>query len=291
MRLHFVVGTGRCGSSLVHEILANHEAAGFISNVDDNLPSLGLKGRFNNPLYALTKGAWTRKGRLRFAPSEAFRLVTREVSPIYENSCRDLRAADVSPWLRGRFEDFFAKRARAQGRQCFLHKYTGWPRLGFFGEIFPEAKFVHIVRDGRAVANSWLQMDWWGGYRGPEHWPWGPLPDDLRSDWEASGRSYVVLSGLCWRLLMESYASAAGALAPDRYLEIRYEDFLGAPEQTLRGIVEFLGMSWSNRVSRAITRIHLDSSRKRPFERELTAAQLAELERCLGPALGRYGYV
>jgi hypothetical protein len=275
---------------LVHEILANHEEAGFISNVDDNLPSLGLKGRFNNRVYAVTKGAWTRKGQLRFAPSEAFRLVTRKVSPIYENSCRDLLASDVTPWLRARFEGFFEERSRSQGRPYFLHKYTGWSRLGFFGEIFPEAKFVNVVRDGRAVANSWLQMDWWGGYRGPEHWPWGPLSNEMRLEWEASDRSYVVLSGLCWRLLMDSYRSAAGSLGPDRYMEIRYEDFLGAPEQTLRRIVDFIGMPWSRRVAHAIGRMRLDTSRRRPFERELSPAQLGELERCLGPALERYGY-
>ena len=290
MKLHFVVGTGRCGSSLLHEILAYHEEVGFISNVDDNLPSLGLKGHFNNRFYALTKGAWTRKGRLRFAPSEAFRLVTREISPIYENSCRDLLANDVTPWLRTQFEDFFEARSRSQGRMYFLHKYTGWPRLGFFSEIFPQARFVNIVRDGRAVANSWLQMKWWGGYRGPEHWPWGPLPEEMQLEWETSGRSYVVLSGLCWRLLMDSYRLAAASLGPERYMEIRYEDFLNAPEQTLRVIVDYIGMPWSRRISRAIARMQLDSSRKRPFERELTPIQLAELEHCLGPTLERHGY-
>ena len=73
-------------------------------------------------------------------------------------------------------------------------------------------------------------------------------------------------------------------------MEIRYEDFLNAPEQTLRAIVDYIGMPWSHRISRAIARMQLDSSRKRPFERELTPTQLAELEHCLGPTLERYGY-
>jgi len=290
VRLDFVVGTGRCGSSFIHELLASHEDVGFVSNVDDNFASLGLTGKFNNPLFAMTRGAWTRKGTVRFAPSEAFRLIRDEVSPVYENSCRDLLATDVTPWLRRRFQDFFQSRWRSQGRPHFLHKYTGWPRIGFFAEIFPQAKFVHVVRDGRAVANSWLQMDWWGGYRGPEHWPWGPLREDMRLEWEASDRSYVVLSGLCWRLLMDSYRSAAESLGPDRYMEVRYEDFLSAPEQTLRGIVDFIDMPWSRRVARALGRMRLDTSRRRPFERELSPAQLGQLERCLGPALERYGY-
>lgn len=290
MKLDFVVGTGRCGSSLVHELLASHEDVGFISNLDDNLPSLRLKGRLNNPLYALTKASWTRKGSARFAPSEAFQLIGSEVSPIYENSCRDLLATDASPWLREKFQTFFEARWRAQGRSQFLHKYTGWPRIGFFSEIFPHSKFVHIVRDGRAVANSWLQTVWWGGYRGPAHWHWGPLPDNLYTEWESSGKSFVVLAGLLWRVLMESFQCAATALDSDRYLEVRYEDFLEAPEVALRSISEFVGLAWSHRLMTAVGRVKLDSSRKRSFERELTTAQLDELERAMRPLLDHYGY-
>ena len=50
-RIVFVVGTGRCGSSLVHEMIAPHHDVGFVSNIDDNLPFLDLKGRYNNLLF------------------------------------------------------------------------------------------------------------------------------------------------------------------------------------------------------------------------------------------------
>jgi nucleoside-diphosphate-sugar epimerase len=33
----FVLGTGRCGSTLIHELLARHEGVGFLSNLDDRL--------------------------------------------------------------------------------------------------------------------------------------------------------------------------------------------------------------------------------------------------------------
>jgi hypothetical protein len=290
LNLGFVVGTGRCGSSLIHELLACHEGVGFVSNLDDNLPWLSLKGRLNNVAYAATKGAWTRKGRVRFAPSEAFRLIGRDVSPIYVNSCRDLLATDVTPWLRHRFHGFFEARIQAQGRPTFLHKYTGWPRIGFFAEIFPAAKFVHVVRDGRAVANSWLQMDWWGGYRGPAHWPWGPLPDDLRARWEDSGRSFAVLAGLSWRLLMEAYIEAAAAVGPERMLEVRYEDFLSDPRQTMARIAGFFALPQSVRLDAAIARVRIDSGRERPFERELTRAQLVEISEPMSGLLQRYGY-
>lgn len=290
MKLHFIVGTGRCGSSLVHELMANHEQAGFVSNIEDNLPRLHLLGRFNNSMYRLTKGAFTEKGRLRFAPSEAYNVIRHEVSPVYENSCRDLVADDVTPWLRKRFQKFFEARCRAQGKEWFLHKYTGWPRIGFFAEIFPQARFVHIVRDGRAVANSWLQMDWWGGYRGPQLWQWGLLDAKSQQEWVDSGQSFVTLAGLCWRNLMEAFAAEGSKLHPSRYLEVRYEDFVAGPVESLRSMVEFIGLPWSARVERAATRGGVHDSRKRAYENDLTREQVAQLERVAGNMLARLGY-
>jgi hypothetical protein len=43
--LGFVIGTGRCGSTLVQEVLARHPQVGFVSNLEDKLPTLNLLGR------------------------------------------------------------------------------------------------------------------------------------------------------------------------------------------------------------------------------------------------------
>jgi hypothetical protein len=290
MRLHFIVGTGRCGSSLLHEILCRHEQVGFVSNVDDRFPRLVFNGRFNNALYSATRGGWTRKGRLRFAPSEAYRLISKEASPIYADSCRDLTGEDVTPWLRQRFEQFFLTRSQAQGRPFFLHKYTGWSRIGFFAEIFPAARFIHVVRDGRAVANSLLQMRWWQGYRGPEEWHWGALSEGYRREWEAAGCSFVVLAGIAWKILMESFESAARDLEPGRYMVARYEDFLERPRESLDSIAAFLELPRSTRLASALGDMRLDAARRRGFESELTGEQRTQLDRCLASALARYGY-
>jgi hypothetical protein len=291
VKLNFIVGTGRCGSTLVQELLANHEDVGFVSNLDDNLAPLNLKGRFNGLLYGLTKGSWTRKGAARFAPSEAFRLISREVSPVYENSYRDLVAGDVSPWIRRKFVSFFESRWKAQGRTNFVHKYTGWPRIGFFAEIFPESRFIHIIRDGRAVANSWLQTDWWGGYRGPNHWQWGQLPVELQDEWTSAEQSFAALAGIGWRLLMESFDRCAAIMPAGKYYEVRYEDILAQPERSLRSIAEMIDLPWSGRLSRAVSRHQFETSREHAFKRDLTPVQVAQIERATAPLLRRHGYL
>lgn len=289
MNLLFIIGTGRCGSTFVHEILARHADLGFVSNIEDNL-GVNTLGRWNNALYRSPLGGFTRKGALRFAPSEAYRLVSREVSPVYANSCRDLVAEDVTPWLDRRFRDFFTRRAAAQGKAVFSHKYTGWPRIGFFARIFPEAKFIHVVRDGRAVANSWLQMPWWGGYRGPENWLWGRLDDRDEVEWRASGYAFPVLAALSWKILMEAFERAEQNLPLERYLRLRYEDILDEPEQHFRSMIEFSGMAWNEDFHRRLSNQRIRKDRSRAFESDLTPRQREAMDRVLRPLLDRYGY-
>ena len=60
-RFAFVLGSGRCGSTLVHDVLARHPDVGFVSNVDDRLAPLGLRGRGNGRLYRMIPPALTEK--------------------------------------------------------------------------------------------------------------------------------------------------------------------------------------------------------------------------------------
>lgn len=290
MKLVFIVGTGRCGSSLIHEVLAKHGELGFVSNIEDNFSSVNRLGRWNNTLYRTRLGEFTKKGGLRFAPSEAYRLISREVSPIYENSSRDLQASDVTPWLEHRFRRFFESRWEAQGRAVFSHKYTGWSRMGFFSAIFPEAKFIHIVRDGRAVANSWLQMPWWNGYRGPENWLWGPLSDEHRAEWEKSGRSYTTLAALSWKILMESFHQAEAGLGEDQYLKLRYEDIIASPREHFDRMLSFCEVEWDSAFEKQFATRQFQTSRAKAFEKDLFPEQVNELEASLSQLLSRYDY-
>jgi hypothetical protein len=158
----FLVSAGRSGSSLVQELLARHPDVGFVSNLEDRLPWLPSgAGRWNNALYRRVPPAMTRKGRLRYAPSEAWRALGVQVSPMLVRPVRDLQASDAMPWVTERFRRFFLDRARVQGKPVFIHKFTGWPRTGFVSAVFPDARFIHVVRDGRAVVASDLQTSWW----------------------------------------------------------------------------------------------------------------------------------
>jgi hypothetical protein len=286
----FVLGTGRCGSSLVHEVLARHPDIGFVSNVDDRFPALDLKGRWNNEIYRRIPESMTRKGRIRFAPSEAYRILDRQVSPMISAPARDLVAADAAPWLADRFRAFFQERAMVQGKPAFSHKFTGWPRAGFIDAVFPSARFIHVIRDGRAVAASMVQMPWWRGFEGPDAWGWGPLPATYRKEWEMSGRSFPVLAGVQWKMLIDAFEAARDTIPPERWLDVRYEDFLADPEGTIATIVAFLARPMSPVLGRALGVYKLDASRRNAFRRSLSEGDVAALNSILAGHLERYGY-
>jgi omega-hydroxy-beta-dihydromenaquinone-9 sulfotransferase len=289
-RFVFVLGTGRCGSTLVEEVLCRHPAVGFVSNLEDRFGFPAAAGRWNGAIYRRLPAAATQKSRVRYAPSEAYRILSGQVSPLLATSLRDLSASDVTPWLERRCSDFFHERARAQRVDTFLHKFTGWPRAGLIRRILPSARFIHVVRDGRAVANSWLQMPWWRGFEGPDHWQWGPLPPELEAEWEASGRSFVVLAGLLWQMLVDSFDSARAAIGSGDWLEVRYEDVAANPRQSFATMLGFCGLPWDAEFERGFERHTFTASRSDAFRRDLDPLDVERLSRILASRLGARGY-
>ncbi|SEK21940.1 sulfotransferase family protein [Nonomuraea pusilla] len=286
--LNFLIGSGRCGSTLLYEVLARHSQVGFISNLDERLPfAPNFIRRLGSRLYRCTPGDFPAK---RVRPCEGQRVLSKEVSPLVVDSFRDLMAADVTPWLAQGMRRFFEERAVAEGVEHYLHKFTGWPRALFLHEIFPEARFVHIVRDGRAVANSWLQMTWWRGHLGHSGWHFGPLPEVYRQEWEDAGRSMVHLAGIGWKTLMDAFTFARRSIPSHLWMEVRYEDLIADPRKQIDVILEFLGLPWTADFERRFARYTFSVSRTDAFRRNLTPDQLALLNRSLADHLHAFGY-
>ena len=300
--LSFVLGSGRCGSTLVTELVARHPDVGFVSNVDDKFARLNLKGRWNNALFARSaerdpslrpfrdRRRALERGRFRVAPSEGWVVLERQISNILPQPCRDLTAQDATPWLTGRIVEFFDSRMAAQQKPHFVHHLTGWPRAGLLRSAYPEARFVNVVRDGRAVCNSWLQMGWWDGYRGPDTWYLGPLSPGDQAEWENSGRSFVALAGLGWRLLMDAIEDARSLVPPDQWLDVRLEDLMETPRDVVAQVLEFLGLDWSREFEAGFVRHTFQANRGLAWKRDLSEEQVALLESVIARPMATYGY-
>ena len=288
-RFAFVIGTGRCGSTLVHDVLTRHHDLAYLSNVQDSFGWLDGKGRLNDLLYRHVPVRAAHALRDPGAPSEAYRLLDRCISPILSQPFRDPTAEDATPWLVGRMRRFFESCAAAQSKPLMLHKFTGWPRAGLLQQAFPDARFIHIVRDGRAVANSWLQMPW-APYGGPGRWQWGPLSPEYDERWQRSGRSFVVLAGIGWKVLIDAFRTAQSKVAPETWLEMRYEDVVASPRQSFGTMLRFLGVAWDRRFDAWFSRCRFEGDRNEAFRTDLRPADRALLDDVLEDHLSLYGY-
>jgi len=110
----------------------------------------------------------------------------------------------------------YASFARLHGKVRWGDKTPGYAlHLRTLARLFPDARFVHLIRDGREVAASLAERTW--------------------------GPSSAVSGAFWWRQLVASARRAGTLLGPDRYLEIRLEDLICDPEGVLTRVCDFLG--------------------------------------------------
>jgi hypothetical protein len=203
---------------------------------------------------------------------------------------RDLVAADVTARVKKQMHRALEPMLSPR-RNRLLIKLTGWSRIGFLNEIFPDAQFIHIVRDGRAVASSLLHVNaWqWRGWYGPYSWRYGPLPAEDQAAWERQGRSFVALAGLQWKIHSRAVEAARQALDPARFLEVKYETFCQEPLETCRKVLQFTQLPESPEFERQVKSAAIRDMSSR-WRDDLTADQQAMLTGLLREDLLRYGY-
>jgi hypothetical protein len=146
---------------------------------------------------------------------------------------------------------------------------------------FPQARFVHIVRDGRDVVPSILGMQF-----GPDR-----FADAV----------------LFWARRVERGRASGDALGPERYREIAYESLVADPEGTLRELCPFLGLEYAPEMLRYHERAdelldglratrHVQGVRRPPtrgvrdWRTALAPHQVQLFEALAGPVLDRFGY-
>jgi omega-hydroxy-beta-dihydromenaquinone-9 sulfotransferase len=283
----FIVGTGRCGSTAFHRLLGGHPQLMWLSGFAEEFPTRPSWNRWavtavGNPVVRRIFGK-------RIKPGENYGFWYTHAYGFAEPG-RDLLAMDVTPRVRKQVRAAIEPMLTAK-RDRMLIKLTGWSRIGFLNEIFEDAKFIHIVRDGRAVASSLLHVnDWqWRGWYGPYSWRYGPLSPEDHAAWEASHRSFVVLAGIQWRIHTRAIEAARQSVDPDRYLEVRYETFCDQPVETCRRVVDFAELRPSPQFDQRVRTTTIRDMTDR-WRRDLSPEQQTSLTNLLREDLQRYGY-
>ena len=278
----FIIGTGRCGSTIFYKMLSNHPDIGFISSFNVKFPK---------SLILWSMNTWFGKIGLRLGiirPSEAYSLFN-SIFPGYGRPVRTLRASDVSENIEENIRKLFVKGLKYQHKERFLYKYTGWSRIGFFNKIFPDCLFIHMIRDGRAVANSMLNVSWWNGWQGPQNWRWGDLPENYRKEWEESNKSFSVLAAIEWKMILDEIEESKKEIEPNRFLQIKYENLIGKPIEVFTYITKYCGLSYGKKFKERINRYKLINANNK-WKEELPKSEQIILTKCLCSHLKKYNY-
>ena len=259
----FIVGCGRSGTTLLRLMLDAH-------------PELAIPSESYFPLRA--DAAWRHPDggvdvslfRWAIEPTEWFqrwRVAPERLDEAFNEHTR-LRYAEA---VRRSFAAYAAERGKPRfGNKTPIHVV----RLDRLARMFPEAVFVHIVRDGRDVAASFLEV------------PFGP--DRLDE------------AAVFWRNRVERGRASGRRIGPRRYREVSYEALVGDPERELRALAPFCGLDFDPAMLRSHERATPDRwyhrrlteppSRGRDWRRQMSPDDVTAFEVLAGPSLRRLGY-
>ncbi len=151
----------------------------------------------------------------------------------------------------------------------------------------PNALFIHIIRDGRDVAMSLNRMGW--GAQGAR-FPW-----DKKHE--------LLVSGLWWEWIVRKGREYGRRLGTD-YIEVRYEELVQRPQETLNVLSEFIqhDLNYERIQQNAIGTVKTPNSsftdpkgRRDKFNpvgrwKGLSGIEAERLEALLGPLLQELGY-
>jgi hypothetical protein len=133
-----------------------------------------------------------------------------------------------------------------------------------------------------------MNVGWWRGWQGPFQWRWGELCEHDQAIWERSNRSFFVLAGLQWKILMENLTERGAEIA-ERYTEVRYEDLVRAPEITLRKVLSWSGLADDPTLFEHLQTVDFRDANK-SWQTEVSLSEQQVFDELLGPTLDHHGY-
>ena len=335
----FIVNSGRCGSTMLSEALKRHPRILSLSEFFANFHAYGwyrhptrtgdqmwrlysrptmvlrriLEGRPGEVLYAFdAPGARFNRDNLPPVMQTALPHLTDRHETLYDELESVVRSQPrQAPALH--FRHLFAWLCERFGKDVWVERSGGSSAWAFrLLGTFPEARLIHLYRDGREVALSMSRhpafretVRYWRRWRSLgldmrviltdvrpakrsafARFALGVLMEHVR--WRPRDEPRIEEFGHMWSLLVEIADRALAQLPPDRALNVRFEDVQADPEGELRRLVRFIGPDLEDEDwLREVSSIPRPTSSR--FARLGVAEQAALTEACR-PGLDLLGY-
>jgi len=249
----FIVGPHRSGTTQLYGILARHEAVCCLERYNHRFPAYP---RLASVLRTLLRG--TKQ------PHEGQRFWDYLWPGPDDTMTADDLTAEQAKFYAANVERVLTLR----GRTRFVAKYPRLSlRIGWIDALFPEAKFLHMTRDWRAVVNSTVQRKvkrqnrggGWFGVRIPGWRDMIDLPHEL-----SAGRQFRLAT-----LAIEEQARCL----PGRFHRVDYAQLCADPEGVMRSVAAFCELPFSDAFQAALPRDL--KSRNDKWQKHLAAEMIA----------------
>ena len=268
----FIVGSGRSGSTLLRLMLASHSR---IAIPPETWYLTALLAEF--PLDRLLQEAETAAAVTMMTNHFTWPDMRLDAAE-FRSRAANLRAVR----LRDLVEIVYRWHLEVEGKGRWGDKTPAYIEIvPALAAMFDDAKFIHLIRDGRDVAKSFQRQGWYG--------PW--MHGYVRE----------------WLRAVELDRKLSNTSLNERILRVRYEDLVLQPEATLRRICAFIGekfedrmLMWRGKIDRAIPdrekKAHssldrdMTSSDVSRWKREMTCREVFVAEALIGKQLSHLGY-
>jgi hypothetical protein len=275
----FIVGAGHSGTSLLNQVLSKH-------------PSI-VSWHENNKVWI-----W---------------------GNVFKNSDL-LTEADLTPKIKKHIENRFVKYLQKSGKQRICDKTPrNCLRISFVLAVFPDAKIIHIVRDGRSVISSTKNQLAQKSYslgkqlqiklKGISIWDWyvflprffyvvkkvigipvkywGAKPPGWNEWTEKHSDNFMLAKQ--WVETVKIATCQGKDVSSDNYLEILYEDLVNFPSETIIKIAKFANIENPEPIIK-FCEAEVDPTRNDKWRKTFTEKDLNEMKEIIEPTMSQLGY-
>jgi len=247
--IHFIVGTGRCGTNLLNRMFGEHPKllpiteTHFISTLATRFADMRLS---LEDFWQILDEHYTSNGENRWIDihlQEAQITDKAAFKKQFSQHCTDHSYTTHAQRVMAFFNTCYQKNKPDKKR--FLIDKT--PQYGLhlqaISRLFPQSKFIHVIRDGRFAAISMTK------HKGISRLITAGHPDKVENfSYQAKLSQTAPLQAtsqeaiLYWQKVVSRIKKQTNALPISQYLEVQYEDLIVYPRETLQQIYTFLDL-------------------------------------------------
>jgi len=216
-------------------------------------------------------------------PSEGYELWDLARPVLNSPSDLPLTHAEANSDDKIRIEAIILNHLKYQNGVRFINKNTrNTRRIGYLNALFPDARFIHIVRDPRASVASLIKVDWW-----PELKIWNHN-SVTPANWVELGRDPIILAAELWRDETHLVLDYKEVLSK-RYFQVHYEDLTINPRETLDQILGFCDLSSNERFTERLEMFKIKNMNFK-YKDDLSPEQQDLIKEITTPTLEEMGY-